>query len=456
MREYFVNADFDLSLRVGWTGSSNDAGGPAGDPPRSENREEARDVALEGHSRSTATSSTSRFIDVAECASVAFRSGERVSCRASKSQQVEELPMHLLLLGTGGDSVIVSEAPPEDFFAYLDRLGFETPRVSVSPAIRSSARFVPFGWNAEAAGRNLSYDEPSPRPPLEVVRKVNGRRFSAAVERDWCDDGSLLGEFDTLGALESCLAVRPAGEHGWIVKSEHGNSGLGNRRLRSRELSVVDRDTVKRLLAQDDCVLLERWRRRVLDMAAIFDVDGGGLAARPHCHEVVNTADGAFIGAMFDGGSKVLGPWLPAMGEAASTVARVLADAGYFGPVCLDAFVWEDGGRLRLRPVVDLNARLHVSTQALRMWRAWGGDRVVYWRFFAARKLGLPAGYQELEEALGADAFDPETRRGVLLTSPLCLGESGRRPGRFGMLMAGADREEVEGMERRLRDRFER
>jgi len=185
-------------------------------------------------------------------------------------------------------------------------------------------------------------------------------------------------------------------------------------------------------------------------------VDGGGLAARPFFHEVVNTADGAFIGAVFDGGSKVLEPWLPAMDEAAATVARLLAEAGYFGPVCLDAFVWEDGGTLRLRPVVDLNARLHISTQALRVWREWGGDRVVYWRFFSARKLRLPADYRELEEALGEEAFDPGARRGVLLTSPLCLGEGGRRPGRFGILMAGDSREEAEGMERRLRDRFER
>ena len=395
MREYFVNADFDLSLRAGWT-------------------------------------------------------------RASLTQQAEELQMHLLLLGTGGDSVIVPEAPPDKFIAYLGRLGFETPVASVSPTIRSSAQFVPFGWNAEAARRNLSYDEPSPYPLLEVVRKVNGRRFSAAVERDWFDDGSLLGEFDNLGALESCLATRPASEHGWIAKSEHGNSGLANRRLRSRELSVVDHDVVKRLLAEDDCVLLERWRRRVLDIAAIFDVDGGGLAAGPICHEVVNTADGAFIGAVFDSGSEVLEPWFPAVGEAAATVARMLAEAGYFGPVCLDAFVWDDGGTLRLRPVVDLNARLHVSTQALRVWRAWAGDRVVCWRFFSARKLRLPADYRELEEALGAEAFDPDARRGVLLTSPLRLGDGGRRPGRFGVLMAGASRKEVEGMERRLRDRFER
>ncbi|MFV2074030.1 MAG: hypothetical protein ACC742_15465, partial [Thermoanaerobaculales bacterium] len=237
MREFLINADFDLSLR----------------------------------------------------ASSAICSRERVSGRASKAQQAEELPLHLLLLGLGGDSVIVPEAPPDGFLDYLERLGFERLHVSVSPAIRPSAQFVPFGWNAEAVRRNLSYDEPSPHPPLEVVRKVNGRRFSAAVERARSDDGSLLGEFDTLGALEACLAARPSGERGWIVKSEHGNSGLGNRRLRSRELSVVDRAAVERLLAWDNCVLLERWRRRVLDIAAVFDVDGGGLTAPPLCHEVVNT-----------------------------------------------------------------------------------------------------------------------------------------------------------------------
>ncbi len=59
-----------------------DPRGPAGNPPRSENREEVRVVAPEGRSRSP---STSRTYGVTDCGSFAICSRERVSGRASKA-----------------------------------------------------------------------------------------------------------------------------------------------------------------------------------------------------------------------------------------------------------------------------------------------------------------------------------------------------------------------------------
>jgi hypothetical protein len=73
---------------------------------------------------------------------------------------------------------------------------------------------------------------------------------------------------------------------------------------------------------------------------------------------------------------------------------------------------------------------------------------------FSSRKLRLPSRYPELERALGADAFDPERRRGVLVTSPFEV--DGRRLRRIGVLLAGTSRAEVDEMDRRLRERFEK
>ncbi len=63
------------------------ARGPAGNPPRSENCEEVRDVVPEGRSRSP---STSRTYGVADCASFAICSRVRVSGRTSRVQPLEE------------------------------------------------------------------------------------------------------------------------------------------------------------------------------------------------------------------------------------------------------------------------------------------------------------------------------------------------------------------------------
>lgn len=395
MREYFVNADFDLSLR----------------PNR------------------------------------------RVETVDGRGQQASEMPYHLLLFGIGGDAVLIDAAPEEAFLAYLERAGLPRPVTTALSGHTPGAQFVPFGWNEEAAGINSSYTPPVPSPPLDVVRRVNGRRFAARVERELFECDEILGVFDTPDEIEACIACRPP-EEAWLLKSEHGNAGLGNRRLRSPSLSESDREVARRLLAEDACVLVEKWRNRVLDIATVFELDRDGSVKDLCAYEVVNTADGAYIGSIFDRASEVVDPWLPAVTDVALRVAERLAQEGYFGPVCLDHFVWSDGGDSRLRPLSDLNARLQVSAPIFQMWRSWGADRVVYWRLFAARKLRLPSDYLELETALGGDAFEATNRRGILVTSPFLV--AGRRLRRVGVLLAGDGRAEVDAMDRSLRERFEK
>ena len=183
-------------------------------------------------------------------------------------------------------------------------------------------------------------------------------------------------------------------------------------------------------------------------------MDGAGELRNLLVYEVVNTADGAFIGDVFASQSPLIDRWVCELEEAMQRVAEELAAAGYTGPVCVDSFVWDDRGVETLRPVVDVNARLSVSAAAERLWSFWGRDRVVYWRLFSARKLKLPETPASVFEALGDDAFDPGSREGVLLTSPLVV--DGRHPRRLGVVLAGRDRRSVEGLDRRFRRRFEK
>ena len=395
MREYFVNADFDLSLRPN-------------------------------------------------------RKAETVDGRG---QQASEMPFHLLFLGSDGDSVLVNVEPDEDFLAYLGRAGLSRPVTRALPELTTDAHFAPFGWNEEAEEINGFYARPASHPPLDIVKRVNGRRFAAKLERELFGGDETLGIFEEPDEIEACIASRPPREE-WLLKSEHGNAGLGNRRLRSSTLNQPDREVMRRLLAEDACVVVEKWRHRVLDIATVFELDSDGTVEDLFAYEVVNTADGAYIGSIFDQASETLDPWIPEVTDVALQVAGRLAEEGYFGPVCLDHFVWAEGNNRRLRPLADLNARLQVSAPILRLWRSWDADRVVYWRLFASRKLRLPSDYLELEAALGGDAFDAESRRGILVTSPFDV--AGKRLRRFGVLLAADSRSEVEEMDWRLRERFEK
>ena len=371
-------------------------------------------------------------------------------------RQIRQMSWLHLLLAEPGDSVLVREQVPEEFMLYLERSGLPVPPVVVEPEVTSDARFSPFGWNRSAERLALRYAEPTPHPDVEVVRRVNGRSFAARLEGDeLCDDTvvAVVEHAEEIGAVAE-LHDRPGP---WLVKSEHGAAGLGNRRLTAGAGVDTLAATVAALLAEDDRVVIERWRRRILDLTATFRVTESGEAVDVACHEVVTTADGAFIGALLApaGASPGLDPWRDRLTAVVGRTAAAAGRAGYHGEACLDAFVWrDDRGGARLRPLADLNARRHMSAVAGRLAGTLP-RRCLYWRLLTRRKLKSLDGYEQLERLLGRDRWDPDSGRGVLLTSPAWRSD-GEQAEKAAVLIAADDRTGIEDVERRLRRVWER
>ncbi len=374
----------------------------------------------------------------------------------SARRRISDLGWHALFLAEPGDSVLVPEPVPDDFADYLEHHEIPLPIVTVEPASDAGRQISPFGWNAAAAESNRRSRSPVDHPSIRTVTMVNGRSFSARLEAELFGGGHVVAEFTSETGLRDGLANLPETPDGWVVKAEHGNAGLGNRRLRRRELDEADLRVIRRFFDEDDSLILEHWRPRLRDLCATFVVGADGGAEAFGLHETVNTADGALIGNLFHEDPEPLAEWRSPMIEAAASVAGRLAEAGYTGPACLDAFVWSDGGRARLRPLVELNARREISSGASTLWRRLGGRGTAYWRFFTRRKLWLPASYREIETALGGDAFDAGRGTGVLITAPLWLGPDRRPPAKAAILLLGRNRGEVLALDDRIRGRFEK
>jgi len=386
---------------------------------------------------------------------LALQQGRDPSGDEGLQTQVRELALHALTAAEAEDSVLLFEPPPEDFFQYLESRGVAVPQVSVFPEVRAGAEFRPYGWSPQAIALKGGYAIPVVSPPLEAVCRVNARSFAHSIEREALDCDVPRGAFASLEELRSLLLSEPGRPEGWVTKTEHGNAGLGNRRLRKRQLDEQDMRWLSARLEQGPMVL-ERWLQRTKDLCAVFNVNTDGRIKDFAIHETINTADGGFIGALYDRTTAVPAQWHDALAATAKTVAAALLQEGYFGPVCIDALVWDDAGTPRLRPLVDLNARRHASEGWRRLADLWDG--CLYGRFFSVRKLRLPPTYEDFEDRLSEDAWNPETQTGAIVTSPIWLKAPGnrRRPRKLGVVFRGQSREHVFAMETRFRKVFEK
>jgi len=370
----------------------------------------------------------------------------------SLQRAVQAMTTQGLLLGDAGDALLVRAGIPDSFIDYLGRQGIETPKILRHPLSDPGMSLCPFGWNGEAIAINDGQRFPVAHPGLETVRLVNSRVFSAALEREHFNGEDGGTTFSSTAALAAWLASREDSADGWVVKADHGNAALGNRRLRGRKLSRSDGLFVDGLLSEDEQAVGEPWRQRLTDLCAVFTLSPSGEIAGRRLHETVCTSDGALIGVIFD---QVGREWPEALHHTAEVVAAELSRQDYFGPVCFDAFTCRAGGEERLRTLVDLNCRRPVSDAVFRFWRDRLTGRTLSWRFFSTRRLK-----PDVEEAVtrGDEAYHPPGRRGTLLTSPRTIEIEGRSltAPKLSVAFIGAGREEVLAMESAFRGRFEK
>jgi hypothetical protein len=360
-------------------------------------------------------------------------------------RQVRELSVQALLGCEPGDAALVRTEVDEPFLEHLSDCGVPVPLVLAHPRVDPSSRLRPFGWSAEAIELNSRHHRPAEHPALDVVRRVNSRSFALELEAELSPGhpgGTVVADPRELEAFLSHAAT--AGE--WVVKSEHGNAGLGNRRVRAPRLAAADRGFVNGLFAEDDRLVVEPWLERQSDWCAVFEVPFDSSSFRVHATDC--TRDGALVGAQFEPGGPANLPWPDEIGQAAERIASRLEREGYFGPASFDAFGWRDGDRVRLRPLADLNCRHAMSDGAFRLWRRLAPERCWYYRFFSRRRLPLPGDLPEALAALGDLRYDPDHRRGVLLASPT-------RFAKLAVVLVASDPTGIRALEHELRARFE-
>jgi hypothetical protein len=297
----------------------------------------------------------------------------------------------------------------------------ERPRPAVFPWLESEDRSVTAWLNTEAAAaRAAALGGALAGPGPEVVQRVHDKAFALQVAHREAllpraiadlvtvfDADSLARPDAAVAAIGSALARWP----GWArrrftLKPRFGCSGRGRvAGVDGRVDTPALRGALARL-ADRGGALLEPWLDRSEDLSASLVIGAAGEIVVLGTTRQCLAPSGLYRGqrGSVDSRGRVTSrsDCDEPLREAAATVARAAAAAGFWGPCGLDAFVFRHAGEAVFRPVVEFNARFSLGTLAIGLVRRGlsavvadlalhPGDRAVFHFGLDAPAAGWPA-----------------------------------------------------------------
>ncbi len=300
------------------------------------------------------------------------------------------------------DVVLVRRLPSLEWRERMAQLGFQlpefealTPGGDLSPesltARRKLASLRPWSWSPRAAELMRPLESRLPTSARSIdedwnpkTRRLFAKDLAAGWLADWVEanpgsfDPAAIGRFvRTEAEAEAAVeAFSRAGYPRCVVKAPFGCSGRRNR-LWDPGRSP---NWLGRILSQQGGVLVEPWLDRVFDFSVQFALGDQGLR-RLGFVRLRNSAGGQFEAAWT--GPKFCQGMSPALARFLNDGVLTLYDenlrefletrlveAGYAGPVGIDAFVFRTReGNLALKPIVEMNPRHTLGRVALELRR---------------------------------------------------------------------------------------
>lgn len=198
--------------------------------------------------------------------------------------------------------------------------------------------------------------EPEPAPDVEVLRRVNHRRF--CLELGEALPGARF--FDDESTLCAHLEVPPPVGSGWLLKRPFSVAGRGQRRARG--VDEPTRRWARASLARGHGLLAEPF----VDIDVEWVVHGLVTRrgeVRTATPRVQQTEGGAWTQTRAPRPGELGEAEARTLGEEVRRVGLALGAAGYFGPYGLDAYRWLERSPLdgtetaHLQPRSEINAR---------------------------------------------------------------------------------------------------
>ena len=318
------------------------------------------------------------------------------------AHDLENLPQFLC---HKDDVVLVHQRPRTGFLADLQDAGFELPEFEVLDGdgintdselqTRKLGELRPWAWSRDslrvlqpfAAGTGANDEW------LEGIRSFYSKAWGAEIlnalldrvsDEEWlcpkCDVGRVARSVDE--AVARVEAIRDRGHQRVVAKMLFGVAGANMQRLWEPELTAAQLTWLERTIAAEGGVVIEPWLERVFDFSFQFHMTDGELRFLGMVR-MINDQRGQYQASecfpRFTAGldeelsSLLHGPKggrLKLMEESLGGLLEPkLAQAGFRGALGVDAFVYRDRERLRLKPITEINARYTMGRVMLELMR---------------------------------------------------------------------------------------
>lgn len=314
--------------------------------------------------------------------------GRGYTANRAATELTSDLDLLPAFLARPDDVVLVRKKPSLDHLERLCGWGFELPEFEVLSetgelagdslsAKRKLHRLRPWAWCPSSAAvasgldANAAVASPQWNEPLRSL-------FSKTAWCDWLGGpGKVVSTADQIPVAAEALNAATV-----VFKAPFAASGAGLKRW------VVDADGLppqlhrqaQAVIDEQGSLLIEPWQQRVFDFSVQYEVDEEGMKqvglVRLH-----NRDSGTFVacsaGPKFCSG---LDPDLARYlmtealsayrdnGELTRRIFERCRDAGYHGPLGIDAFIYRDAsGALQTRSVCEVNPRYTMGRLALEL-----------------------------------------------------------------------------------------
>lgn len=369
---------------------------------------------------------------------------------AALRRSAAEMTALFVALAQQSDTVVLDVDLPDEYFRYLHEAGFELYSGADRPdcADRSPTDIV-WGWNREAAIRlSAHFDEARG----EAVKAINSRRFSSQLA-DMHGFGVPHSRFcvnmdEVRTAMEQCPHSGPA-----VIKPAFGGAGFGFVMALRNGLSDKEWLQIENHLCHGG-VVVEPWLDRTVDLSTAIHVTRQGNVGELRFQRQLVNSHGAFYGIYCSHHDPFMDEWRDELERVALIVAGEASASGYSGFIGVDSFVYRSaGGEERLAAGIEINGRFTMGILAQLLFDRIAAPFPALLRFISAKKGRLPQSYEEWKRLLSNNIFDPQTRCGVILLTPLRAGYQGKwaQPLRSAFLLVAPSEKEILELDDRLR-----